>query len=252
MSLSDIRHTLSFLDKLLYVALAILGFFFIYHGEVIQRFNKGKTFFAEYNEALDEFPTITTYFLGKVSSKPKYGKDFNISMGAYPDGEPVRNLSFGENTIPGSTLKVYFEPFGQWSQDFRITPLNFDPEMPVTYQLKYKFGKIPLPKVGLRLTTAIGNIGRVGEISFSTEDEEHQCQIGERRLLIISATKYKNLNCTNKSPAESMIRRALQEMPKRCLKPCQIQPKHFSMGFKMVKFFRHLPLTKRKVKYNAP
>ena len=70
MSLQDVRHTLSFLDKLLYVALAMLGFFFIYHGEVIQRFNKGKTFFAEYNEALDEFPTITTYFLGKVSSKP--------------------------------------------------------------------------------------------------------------------------------------------------------------------------------------
>ena len=69
----------------------MLGFFFIYHGEVIQRFNKGKTFFAEYNEALDEFPTITTYFLGKVSSKPKYSKDFNISMGAYQDGEPVRN-----------------------------------------------------------------------------------------------------------------------------------------------------------------
>ena len=29
------RQTLSFLDKFLYVALAMLGIFFIYHGEVI-------------------------------------------------------------------------------------------------------------------------------------------------------------------------------------------------------------------------
>ena len=50
MSLLAIRKAFLVIDTFLYVALAILGLYFIYQGEVIQRFNKGKTFFADYNE----------------------------------------------------------------------------------------------------------------------------------------------------------------------------------------------------------
>ena len=231
---------MSTIDKILYVALAILGFYFIYQGQVIQRFSEEKTIFAEYDEALDEFPTITTYIMGKLSPTPQYGKDFNISMGG-DRGEPMRDLNFGENILPGNRLKIYFERYGQYAREFRITPLNFGPAMPTVYRLVYKFGGLAEQKVSLRLSTAIGDMGRLDGRSFGSEDEEHQSQIGEGRLLIISATKYKYLNCTNKSPEELLTHEILKELPKKCSKPCKLKPQELSIGFKLDKIMDHLP-----------
>ena len=243
MSPHAIRKAFLVIDTFLYVALAILGLYFIYQGEVIQRFREGKTLFTEYEEALDEFPTITTCLKGDLHPMPKYGKDFIISMGAMT--ETMTDLTFGENIVSGGPLKVYFEPYGQFARELRITPMNFDPTMTKNYKLKYKFNENSVAKVGLRLTTAISNLGRWTG-TYNIEDEEHQCQSGQETLLIIFANKYKYLNCTKKSPLELMLQQALEELPKKCSKPCQIKPQHFSMGFELEKILDHLPFCKDK------
>ena len=245
MSLQGVRIALSAIDKFSYVALAILGFYFIYQGQVIQRFSEEKTIFAEYDEALEEFPTMTTHIMGKLSPMPEYGSGFNISMGVADQAEPMRDLTFGENILPGSRLKVYFERYGEHAREFRITPLNFDPDMPVVYRLKYKFGKLAVSKVSLRLSTDISDLARWDGRSFSYEDEEHQCQIGEGRLLIISATKYKYLNCTNKSPVELLAQQFLNELPKKCTTPCKLKPQLLRLGFKLDKITAHLPFCQK-------
>ena len=68
-----------YLDKLFYVALTILGLYFIGEGQVMTKFLSEKTNFAEYDEPIQELPTFTSEILGhKV--KMSYQKDFNISF----------------------------------------------------------------------------------------------------------------------------------------------------------------------------
>ena len=53
-------------DNLAYVILSIVGCYFIYKGEVLQRFGARKTFFAEYNEPVTELPSLITYIDGPI------------------------------------------------------------------------------------------------------------------------------------------------------------------------------------------
>ena len=76
-----------YLDKVFYVALTILGLYFIAEGQVMTKFLSEKTNFAEYDESVQELPTFTSHVLGhKINMS--YGEDFNISfeLGSRIDG----------------------------------------------------------------------------------------------------------------------------------------------------------------------
>ena len=99
------------IDHLTYLALSILGLYFIVEGNVIQNFNLGRTNYAQYSEPITELPTILTVIDHANRSKYKYGIDFNISVGewmwSFNQGVST-NLTFGENNL-GGPLKIQFE-----------------------------------------------------------------------------------------------------------------------------------------------
>ena len=49
--------------KVIYWILLALGCYFIYEGDVLEKFTQKKTSFSENDEALTEYPNVMTYFL---------------------------------------------------------------------------------------------------------------------------------------------------------------------------------------------
>ena len=59
----------------------VLGCYFISQGDVLTKFNLGRTSFAEYREPMTEQPTIMMkQIFNKHGQNTTYGRDFNISM----------------------------------------------------------------------------------------------------------------------------------------------------------------------------
>ena len=71
------------LQKVVYLALLSLGCYFIYQGQVVQRFIIQRTDFSEYSETVSELPTLLTFPM--LYNTLKFGKDFLT----YPMGSEV-------------------------------------------------------------------------------------------------------------------------------------------------------------------
>ena len=173
-------------DKLAYLAFSVLGFYFIYEGNVLQRFNSKKTFFAEYDEPVNEFPTIYTMIDGPMKGHLEYGKDFNISFRAQKSvkkipGERDRlkreNLTIGKNILVDSPLEVTFEPIWDGTV-FRISPLNYEQRIPLAYELEFTSSNTTgISSVGLQLITETG--GSIDFETFDTNDVIYKGSLGK-------------------------------------------------------------------------
>ena len=143
-----IHPTPAFVFKAIQRALNFLlvgvGIYFIYMGDVIPRFWLGRTNFAEYQEVMNELPTISTYIIN-VPKNFTMGKDFYLSLNG-------KTMEFGINDIQGlvtdSSLKVnvqyvlpeqFFTRSGKWIHWVQIKPLNFSAEAPQVLTLEYSF-----------------------------------------------------------------------------------------------------------------
>ena len=140
-----IKDFFKVIDGLILFVLMGLGFYFIYKGDVLNRFQLKRTNFAEYTEDLSEIPTVTTWIV-YASKGPflKYWRDFKIRYYHW-DNNTSTILALGENDIQGSKLSVYLEEFKEhegttgYEQTFRITPINFEAGMPHDFALTYNF-----------------------------------------------------------------------------------------------------------------
>ena len=224
----DLSNVTIVVDKIFYITLSILGIYFIYQGNVIQKFNAEKTFFAEYDEPVTEFPSIITHFDGfdgESKRKFKYGKDFNISYCTLRN-KTSRFLTYGENQIDGSKLKVRFERIfqGEAFNTYKITPTNYQKDIPLDYDLRYTFdGTIAeVPTVDLQLVTETG--GSLDDKTYTNNDAVYQGSVGRITFIIISALKYKYLDtkgCINKSYNELLLQALVEEVSKACETPCK-------------------------------
>ena len=95
------------IDKLVYVTMLGLGIYFIYQGEVVQRFHLMRTNFMVYEEPIYEHPTIITYISPSIKNVT-FGKDFKIY---YTPGDEYKKeeLTYGLNKISGSALEMNFK-----------------------------------------------------------------------------------------------------------------------------------------------
>ena len=76
---SMLKLIFQIINSLAYCSLFALGCYFIYEGQVIQRYTLGRTNFAEFDEELVEFPTIV-FFIDNADDNRTYklGSDFKI------------------------------------------------------------------------------------------------------------------------------------------------------------------------------
>ena len=102
---------LTVLKSLVYLLLLSLCIWELYRGDLLDKFQLQRTYFAEYEEEVTELPTILTYIEHdpRSSSWPKleYGIDFNLSYGI--GTSDWINLTQGENSFDNSPLKILFE-----------------------------------------------------------------------------------------------------------------------------------------------
>ena len=111
--------------KVIYWILLALGCYFIYEGDVLEKFTQKKTSFSENDEALTEYPNVMTYFLTtSFLTNLTMGKDFNITFKNFEP--PVEhNLTFGKNKV-GSFLLFNVEQI-YLGGPIWIKPLNLIP-----------------------------------------------------------------------------------------------------------------------------
>ena len=65
------------IDKLFYVTMLGLGIYFIYQGDVVQRFQLMRTNFMVYEQPIYEHPTIITFISPSIKNVT-FGKDFKV------------------------------------------------------------------------------------------------------------------------------------------------------------------------------
>ena len=129
-------------EKLVYVCLMSLGFYFIYQGDGWNNFVNQRSNFAEYNEPISGLPTIVVWFqYPHVDEYPnlKLGTDFFLYYWEYPWWSSL-SLKEGNNSyqrltrehkwVPGLQSKVESGEIFAWNrkyngQKYKFIPLNF-------------------------------------------------------------------------------------------------------------------------------
>ena len=119
----QLNQTIQIVGQFMYIAFLCLGIYFIYEGNVVQRFQMKRTNFAESNERINELPTILAeieYIYPYPDNLMIYGTDFNISYQAVGSEEKIDkqiNLTLGENTLSNSELIINFEQQSEFAKD---------------------------------------------------------------------------------------------------------------------------------------
>ena len=96
---------------MIYLLLFSLGVYFIYQGEVLERFAQKRTNFAVYKEHMRELPTITTYIEAQGLN---LGVDYNLTVQALKSGalnsstEPTKLIASGLYSV---SAEEHYKPF---------------------------------------------------------------------------------------------------------------------------------------------
>ena len=100
------NQIIQIVDRIVYLVPLLVGFYFVYQGDALDKFIKKRTSFIEYYEPLTQLPTIITYFDAPPRDRGNYifRKDFNISFEAV--GIPI--LSFHAPSFYGNSNKFLF------------------------------------------------------------------------------------------------------------------------------------------------
>ena len=142
MVFSTKKLALAITEQLVCLCMLGLGIYFIYQGQVLQKFHLMRTNFAVYRERIFELPTIMIYiYYGNQNASNydfKLGRDFEIQFKTGILALPLDgiNLTLGENQIKDSDLKVNLADYNDPNL-FRITPINFTSSMQTDFNFKY-------------------------------------------------------------------------------------------------------------------
>ena len=75
---SHFKILLFVIENMIYITLLGVGIYFIYEGDVVQRYHRKRTNFAVYEEPMTELPTVVTYVQLATNEQIKLTEDFNI------------------------------------------------------------------------------------------------------------------------------------------------------------------------------
>ena len=232
------EHVLQLFEAVFYFSLLGLGLYFIYEGEVIQRYLVGRTDFYQYNERITEFPTVVTI----VNSAPNnltLGEDFNVSLSLDDMVEDSTVLTLGKNHIQGTDLEVDFQHLypGKELFDYKMTPVNLPREeawwreftaTDRTFAIVYSFANASLwsqSKVAIKLSTENNtlwcprhNDGDVDEV-FASVGEKYFLYVQPEKFLYLSERS--RSRCREKPYIDNLIEVLQAELSKHPGKQCR-------------------------------
>ena len=98
-------------NRVAYIALMVLGCYFVYKGNAWDIFHLKRTNFAVYDEPITEAPTIISWIQNSKHQNwkalgYKLGRDYTVTYSTQPWGKAKVVLKEGENVIPGTQTKM--------------------------------------------------------------------------------------------------------------------------------------------------
>ena len=223
-------------QNVLYFSMLGLGIFFIYEGEVIQRFQLRRTNFAVFEEDLTELPTITTYIYPYIANIT-YNRDFKIffrlgnSELTNPTNKKALTLGLNNFRIGFSVnFQHFYEGLSAHSYaptSFKITPMNYPSNMPVEFSLRYQFENASLimgSEIWLAFTTENGTASCNGNY-YDGKKVHKVANLGEVKALTIAVRKDQHLSslrkCRKVPYTDMIIEITLRNLYDKCPFPCK-------------------------------
>ena len=91
-------------QRVVYLVLLCLAIYLIYIGDIVQKFCRKRSNFAEYSEEISELPVVQLSLEYRTPSDIlNYGKDFLVT---YQGNDSVKNLTIGENIVEGVKMDL--------------------------------------------------------------------------------------------------------------------------------------------------
>ena len=225
------------IDYLLHLGLMSLGFYFIYQGNIWERFQQKRTNFAEYDESIGELPAIVSWIrYSKSGVEPvALGHDFHIyySEQLIDSAEWTKyELLKGKNNMSsGLELKLDIEK--DWfGNNFRVTPTSVPSGISdkLKFRLNYRFDNQTLvdpivSEVKISLASINNSHCAWGWTPYDGDIAYIFAKPGESIKLSIEAQKYiynpERENCRMEPYNDMVIRRVLANMETRCPEVCR-------------------------------
>ena len=233
------------LFHLLYFVLLGLGFYWVSTGEILYTFLEKKTGFSESSEPMTELPTILVIIDSYPGSDFKYQEHFNLSFMEHTSSlSYLANLTWGENSVNGSPLKVDFEEiFDGNHRGLKITPLmTYSSEMPLHYTLTCTFwNTTDTPVVMIRMSSE-GNFISLNQIDI---DPWFRASPGTTQAVTIFPEKHvllKSLGkCQDKSYSELWLHNLAKAVSPKCPTPCRKSLEFLDYGKRWNQILEDLP-----------
>ena len=233
-----------------------MGCYFIFQGNVIQKYNLKKKAFTEEVEDVSELPTIMTEVVHKEKRSLTYGDDFSITFGIL--NSTTYNLSYGINEMAGLPSLRFEKISSRCSgvgtmEGFLIVPLSFPSSKEnMTFQLSWAFKNTSdfLSKVisiGMFLSTENNSIpcitGKCDGPGYNDGSVvEFLLKPGQIGYCYIYAEKYIFLQelhkCRTQPYNQEVLHLSLEEMKTNCSFPCR---PNMTNGRMLDEVIRHLP-----------
>ena len=230
-----------------------IGVYFIYKGEVVQRFQRRRTNFAHYEEQVSELPihTISVWTKNKTF---KFGEDYHLQFrqGAQGSFHTAINLTYGDNRIPENNLRLTIDSELENQRSLKISFANLSSKMPLDYQFIFKHvnsnsvTQHSKPLVKAYVKTKNGSMRCNGKYN----DGDSSAAIfpwgtlttfrlfTEKKILIQDSN-----NCRLEPYTEQINEKFLQNVKKECHQPCR-HPQYLTIckGLFLSKEIRKYPI----------
>ena len=240
----DLRVKLAFLvlNNVVYYAMLVLGFYFIYKGDVVQRFMLKRANFAAYEAPITELPTIITWIY-PYKKNINFGEDFKLYFSSRFGSEKESEVTLGENLQRVNDIEFGFH-FSKYYQGFsalkrypnlyKITPrVEIIPSTPLEWMddtaLNLRFvytnaSKMSGVQFGLLLSTENNTASCKGK-HFDGDVEFVNAEPNTSNRLTVFAKKYIYLTdtrkCRHRPYSEMLIEHMHNNINFKCAMPCK-------------------------------
>ena len=231
-------------QRLVYLVLLCLAIYLIYIGDIVQKFCRKRSNFAEYSEEISELPVVHLFLEYRTPSDIlNYGKDFLVT---YQGNDFVKNLTMGENIVEGvqMDLEERFERSDNTTiyftyQSLFLRPGGFKSKLLLPYNLMLTFGESGsfgklVSRAGITLTTSNNTYCGEGISHLDGDYRDVFTKMGELNHVSIRPEKYIYLQeietCRKQHYQKIIYEQISKRIFEKCVRPCKPHDWHCTFG----------------------